>query len=529
MMVFGQCGEGRRRRWSQSQPGDFRDVLTDEASVPEAEPPIRTALQRRPVRRKTNPEGGSLRVHLDLLSDDTVAPSPDASTPEDLSLASTHSTDLPMFEDFSSMGALCSSHASSARRSPCDTIEHGEEALSPARLSALHRAAFRSRNGMNLSKPSIEDEEGLPYDRNMVSSEGSSVATNFELSSSDEDDQPCNSISNLSAEEARLESLNAEIEEQEDALHNLQALLEAARSEKLVRERRLAEMRANMALAEGGGPEYWGISVKQLQDFCNEIKPDLRKYCVNHRYDPETRKHVCIKECCRHNHGCAEKRPLHLDEDPNSLPPLEPNMHTVVQLYIKPRTLDHHGILGLALTLNRKNPRKVEKFISHSWGGRFEDFVATISGNMLLETNVFICSFALPQNADVGAILSTNLQETPFARAHVSASDVLLVIDRDIEVIERVWVVYELYLSMLHNKSVRIGLNKNMGSGFRKAIMDKVDALHVRKTKATKDSDLQAIMQEIKGQEDELSEAIRFKLTEMVHNLNFLLPCQHSP
>jgi hypothetical protein len=200
-------------------------------------------------------------------------------------------------------------------------------------------------------------------------------------------------------------------------------------------------------------------------------------------------------------------------------------MHTVVQVFIKPRTRRRRGVRGLALTLNRRSPRKVEKFISHSWGGRFEDFVETIHGNMVPETVVFICSFALPQNVNIDVILDRNLRKTPFADAHSVASEVLLVVDKDIQVTERVWVVYELYLSMCHHKPVRIGLSKaQMGLGFRKAIMDKVSELHVSKTKATKEADLRAIMTEINGKEDELSAEIQLKLKEMVHNLNYLVP-----
>mmetsp|Transcript_83676 Transcript_83676/g.157530 ORF Transcript_83676/g.157530 Transcript_83676/m.157530 type:complete len:349 (+) Transcript_83676:108-1154(+) len=273
---------------------------------------------------------------------------------------------------------------------------------------------------------------------------------------------------------------------------------------------------AKIAFEEGGGPINWGISVHQLVKFCEEIKPKLRDYCVDHRLDPKTFCHVCLRDQCPHDHGCANCRALHPDEDKTSLPTVEPNMHTVVALFIKPRTRDTHGLRGLALKLNLEQPKQVEKFVSHSWTGRFEDFVGTLSRKMLPETVVFICSFALPQNLDLNAMLGTDLESTPFALAHELACEVCLVIDESVDVIARAWVIYELYLSLARKKPLQIALTKT-GADFHQKIMHQVPSIDVRHSKASKESDLRAIKTTLAGKEDELNKAIRRKLKEGVH------------
>jgi len=206
-------------------------------------------------------------------------------------------------------------------------------------------------------------------------------------------------------------------------------------------------------------------------------------------------------------------------------------MHTVVDLFIKPRTKAHSGTCGLALTWNAEQPKKVEKFVSHSWSGRFECFVETLSRNLRPQTVVFVCSFALPQNLDVGPILGNDLEMTPFAQAHDVASDVWLIVDNSVDVIDRVWVIYEMYLSLQRNKPIHMGLT-TAGVEFRGKIMEKVQSVDVRKTKATKQSDLDLIKAAIAGKEDTLNSKIREELEEKVHqqheHARFLPRFSHS-
>lgn len=252
------------------------------------------------------------------------------------------------------------------------------------------------------------------------------------------------------------------------------------------------------------------------------IKSRLRSYSLDHRYERGAWTHVCCNHPCPHNHGCAEYRDLYPGEDATLLSPVDPSMHTVVQVFIRPLTMDCHGSRGLALKMNAHKPRKVEKFVSHSWSGRYEDFVATLARNLLPDTVVFICSFALPQNLDVDPILGVDLETTPFAEAHNIAEEALLVIDNSIDVIERVWVIYELYLSLKRDKPVQIALTK-AGSKFRSELMKKVRSMDVRASKATRASDLQAIRGAIAGFEDIINSRICTKLAEKVHQLEACL------
>jgi hypothetical protein len=318
--------------------------------------------------------------------------------------------------------------------------------------------------------------------------------------------------------EAEIVALEEEIQQLEEERRRMKLRQECCRQRIIEVEKQVASQKASVALKQGGGPVNWGISVQQLQDFAESISNDLREYCIDHRCEPGSWKHVCLKDNCDHRHGCADYRPRRPNEDPTKLALLEPNMHTVVKVFIQPKTMDQHGFRGLALTLNQAQPKKVEKFVSHSWTGRFEDFVAALTRNLLPENVVFICSCALPQNLDVAPILGTCLEQTPFALAHDLANEVWLVIDQNIDVIDRAWVVYELYLSLCRGKHLHIAATEK-GADFRKKIMGKVHSFDLASTDATKASDLESIMDAISGEEHTLNKQIKEKLAVMVHQL----------
>lgn len=329
-------------------------------------------------------------------------------------------------------------------------------------------------------------------------------------------------VDEIAEEEARAEALSIEAEQQLVELKVKMVLLERTKHQQAQSAKHLSSLKAKCALEAGGGPENWGISIEQLRDFTDSISEDLRQYCVDHRCASGSFAHVCMNKSCNHDHGCAQYRARRQGEDVTRLGVLEPNMHTVVSVFIKPMTQDNQGVRGLALKLNEKHPKKVETFISHSWSGRFEDFVATLCSNLLPQTVVFICSFALPQNLDVGPILDAKLENTPFAQAHDIASEVFLVIDKSIDVIERVWVIYELYLSHRRNKPIQIGFSER-DADFRRKIMDKIETIDVRSAKASKDADARAIKAAIAGLEDNLNDEICTKLAKKVHQYEHFL------
>jgi hypothetical protein len=286
-------------------------------------------------------------------------------------------------------------------------------------------------------------------------------------------------------------------------------------------QKKLAVRRAKVALSQGGGPEYWGITVKQVVEFYEEIQEELQDYCECHRCSTDgTFTHVCMDEHCMCDHGCAKFRPFAPESDPDNLPHVRANMHTVVDLYIKPRTMDQEdGIRGLALTINSDQPKKVQKFVSHSWSALFEDTVESLQKNLLEDHAVFICSFALPQNVDISKMCGLNhLERTPFALAHASAEEVLLMVDNSVGVLERVWVIYELYLSVCRQKFISITAPKMDLEIFR-AIEEKVSTMDVRCATASHRADLDAIMAAIFGKEDEINRKIREQMALIIHRL----------
>merc|ERR1719506_2013216 len=104
-------------------------------------------------------------------------------------------------------------------------------------------------------------------------------------------------------------------------------------------------------------------------------------------------------------------------DDSRVVAPLVPNMHAVVERYVKPWTEDFSDV-GLALVLNaggvsthKENSLqkycKAEVFISHCWNEPFELFAKTLMRSFDPETIVWVCSFAICQHGDVGGQLTS--------------------------------------------------------------------------------------------------------------------------
>merc|ERR1712190_542748 len=105
-------------------------------------------------------------------------------------------------------------------------------------------------------------------------------------------------------------------------------------------------------------------------------------------------------------------------------------------------------------------PKKVQTFVSHCWNEIFAEFVGTMIESLSPGAVIWVCSFALPQNVDVGMQLSSSLQESPFARALIASERVLLAVDSNIQAWKRCWCNYEMYLAIKHKVRMDIRAHK---------------------------------------------------------------------
>jgi len=266
---------------------------------------------------------------------------------------------------------------------------------------------------------------------------------------------------------------------------------------------------ARAAAAVAGGPEFWGMTVDQLLAFREEHLPRLKAYCEDHRLAEGDRTHVCLQSPCPHDHGDADYRPRCAcpEKQEEALQPLPLNMHLVVALVIRPSTREHMGTHGYAVLLNRETPKKAETFISHCWNELFEDFTRTL-GTLRRETVVWVCSFALPQNIDIGRLLCNDLASCPFAKALLASDRVLLVVDDAVEPLTRSWCCYEVYLAVKNRQRFELRPPQTSTDMYR-TVRAKLAAMDIRRCNASNESDHGKIMKAIRGSEDVVNSKIR--------------------
>mmetsp|Transcript_72411 Transcript_72411/g.169591 ORF Transcript_72411/g.169591 Transcript_72411/m.169591 type:complete len:523 (-) Transcript_72411:113-1681(-) len=227
-------------------------------------------------------------------------------------------------------------------------------------------------------------------------------------------------------------------------------------------------------------PENWGLSVSQLVDFYDEFRGRLESYCQAHGNVPL-------------------------------------NMHIVVKCVIKPETLAYHnGERGYALMINEDAPKKCQTFISHCWNEAFKDFVRTLEKNLDRDCAVWICSFALPQNMDIGAALDGDLIDSPFAQALLRSEDVLLAVDEAAEPLTRVWCIYEMYLASMSGIHLDIGTPEVNAYS---VLEQKTANLNVRFAKASSKKDEDRILSTIKGHEDQVNKDIKFQINRIARKI----------
>ncbi|CAL1148547.1 unnamed protein product, partial [Cladocopium goreaui] len=129
---------------------------------------------------------------------------------------------------------------------------------------------------------------------------------------------------------------------------------------------------------------------------------------------------------------------------------LERNMHFVVANIVTPLT-QSKGVSFVTLW----GGRRVDYFVSHSWGTSFPHFVNSIQCHALskegptswVNAAYWICSFANNQ-WNIGAELGSDPMESAFARTLTAGiKGVAMVLDQEVQPLTRVWCLFEFLLS----------------------------------------------------------------------------------
>jgi len=261
-----------------------------------------------------------------------------------------------------------------------------------------------------------------------------------------------------------------------------------------------AETASEVALVEGLQPQCWGIRLSQLLEFRNEVfdesdPANLHAYCKCHNlmFVDGAPLHVCLKGVCPYgDHRGVPFMPLCDAPVGCEMQSLAPNMHAVVGREIKPRT----KTAGCSYAL-MKNPQGLEitAFVTHTWEERFDQFVGTLEMALRPEEVVWVCSFALDQNADISKLLdSDDLLCSPFAKALRHAPKLMVTLDEELKVPERSWCAFEL------EKASQWGIPTFMWPYHLtniKELEDRVMNLDVRRATATCKADQERIHREI--------------------------------
>ena len=269
---------------------------------------------------------------------------------------------------------------------------------------------------------------------------------------------------------------------------------------------------AQAALKAAGGPEFWSLSVREVSLFLEGHQRALMLYCKNHTLHitsdlvPQCW-HMCHTPNCDMDHGDVLHAPSSTKADP-----LEANMHIVVSYLIKPMTNERvqplvqggkvaRGILGMWAYLTERRIRRATTFVSHCWNEKFKDFVDTLQW-LGADEAVWICSFALPQNINIGEVLGKKPSKSPFAQALRQSQQVLLAVDEKVEPPKRSWCCFELYLAYQQKKEIIIeqpvhGKDEKQFLRLRKHVAKKMKKVKLKECSASRQEDKENIMAEI--------------------------------
>mmetsp|Transcript_43851 Transcript_43851/g.115716 ORF Transcript_43851/g.115716 Transcript_43851/m.115716 type:complete len:551 (+) Transcript_43851:192-1844(+) len=274
--------------------------------------------------------------------------------------------------------------------------------------------------------------------------------------------------------------------------------------------RRAAQQQAAAATAAAEPPadvdlrvaaEYWGVTVGDLCTFYDEIKEDMDDYRHVHRFAMKDNKptHLCCEGAmCKFRRKTSpemdedEHKGVWHEHDEGGLEAkdLSPDMHLVVARYIKPKTKHYDSFSRMLYPKGLK----INRFVTHSWSEKFSDFVSTLAAALNKEVVVWVCSFALNQNASISDTLGKSMSECPFYVALKQATMQVVVLDSGLEVPMRSWCCFELAVASQFGIPTFLWPHPNSDL---KRLQDVAGTLDLRNARATMQEDKDRIERDI--------------------------------
>jgi len=175
---------------------------------------------------------------------------------------------------------------------------------------------------------------------------------------------------------------------------------------------------SNVGAAEHGEapPKYAGVTMRQMTDFFEAIRPDLAKYVSAHRVcklesSPRCGYHVCMYQPCPFkplmtfvtmkgddHRGIPYVPATTLSaEEEASLEDVIPDVQLVLRRYARPKEKGFSQGREQEILAPRK-PLKTGVYISHSWSEPFNDLMDTLQRALDKEEVIFMARLALPDS-----------------------------------------------------------------------------------------------------------------------------------
>eukprot|EP00747_Dinoflagellata_sp_TGD_P058647 gnl/TRDRNA2_/TRDRNA2_151214_c0_seq2.p1 gnl/TRDRNA2_/TRDRNA2_151214_c0~~gnl/TRDRNA2_/TRDRNA2_151214_c0_seq2.p1 ORF type:complete len:340 (-),score=65.68 gnl/TRDRNA2_/TRDRNA2_151214_c0_seq2:86-1105(-) len=225
-------------------------------------------------------------------------------------------------------------------------------------------------------------------------------------------------------------------------------------------------------------PCEWGMTVKQLLEFGAET---LSRSCEKLMDEDDLSNDFCdLYEMNNKGENISElKGPKWI------------NMYDTVTQYVKPLTKEAN--LSLAVFLNKECPKKATVFISHSWAEKLLYFVCILCGSLMADTTfgwiakslgwkhgmlspetvIWVCAFAINQNANIQGELGGDVLQSPFAKVLTQCDKVVVLFNMSRSLYTRVWCVLEMYLATKKQADEPIFIIEAVGVQGKDQTMDK--------------------------------------------------------
>eukprot|EP00440_Ansanella_granifera_P032848 gb/GFBE01035637.1/.p1 GENE.gb/GFBE01035637.1/~~gb/GFBE01035637.1/.p1 ORF type:complete len:571 (+),score=114.47 gb/GFBE01035637.1/:1-1713(+) len=170
--------------------------------------------------------------------------------------------------------------------------------------------------------------------------------------------------------------------------------------------------------------------------------------------------------------------------------------------------------LPYAVMLNESNPLPGKVFVTHAWAEKFAEFCKCVAAALTSMTSeypyLWICAFAIFQTTDPALIsrqLGGDPRQAPFTRA-LSRADYFLVVRNDqVDIYERIWCIWELYLAFTQGFLTSDKLIITGPNTFRSNAR-----VNIENARSSDENDKLQIMEAIK-QEDGVKSHIEFLIT----------------